>query len=258
MCRIGELVVCYWYQKCHAWVSFEGYWWSSWCIIYLACEVGNWRSRCLVGRMVMHACQIGPTDTAPPCSGSPQWTCVGTKGGMLCGRQTFCPHFYSSVRMVRLHSPFVLGSIRISGLDGKLAVGCLRSGPAWIVFCFRCWVADGKKRGGDGEVRHWVLGLPRYLHFAAHCQSDKSDHLVASFCAFQHNWNQTVRRKRQFAHLFYDGHCLLMVQLKCRTLEQVVPGVIISPSSIAIGALGAFHQLHAEQVGVECPLARHH
>ncbi len=27
--------------------------------------------RCLAGRMVMHACQIGPTDTAPPCPGSP-------------------------------------------------------------------------------------------------------------------------------------------------------------------------------------------
>ncbi len=34
--------------------------------------------RCLEGRMVMHACQIGPTDTAPPCPGSPQWVCVGT------------------------------------------------------------------------------------------------------------------------------------------------------------------------------------
>ncbi len=36
----------------------------------------------------------------------------------------------------------------ISGLDGELAAGCLRSGLAWFVFCFRCWVADGKKRGG--------------------------------------------------------------------------------------------------------------
>ncbi len=25
--------------------------------------------RCLAGRMAMHACQIGPTDTAPPCPG---------------------------------------------------------------------------------------------------------------------------------------------------------------------------------------------
>ncbi len=88
----------------------------------------------------------------------------------------------------------------ISGLDGELAAGCLQSGPAWVVFCFRCWVADGKN-GADGEVRHWVLGgggygrplpLPHYLHLAAHCQSDKSGHLVPSFCAFQHNRDQTV------------------------------------------------------------------
>ncbi len=36
--------------------------------------------RCLAGRMAMHACQIGPTDTAPPCPGSPQQACVETKG----------------------------------------------------------------------------------------------------------------------------------------------------------------------------------
>ncbi len=28
--------------------------------------------------MAMHACQIGPTDTAPPCSGSPLRACIGT------------------------------------------------------------------------------------------------------------------------------------------------------------------------------------
>ncbi len=37
-------------------------------------------NRCLAGRMAMHACQIGPTDTAPPCSGPPQRACVVTKG----------------------------------------------------------------------------------------------------------------------------------------------------------------------------------
>ncbi len=71
-----------------------------------------------------------------------------------------------SMRMVRLHSPFVLGSIRISGLDGKLTAGCLRSGPAWIVFCFRCWVADGKNRGGGwrgpalGAGWWWLWATP--------------------------------------------------------------------------------------------------
>ncbi len=92
--------------------------------------------------------------------------------------------------------------LRISGLDGKLAAGCLRIGPAWIVFCFRCWVAEGEN-GGDGEVRHWVLGgggygpplsLLHYLHLVAHCQSDKSGHLVPSFCAFQHNRDQNLNQ----------------------------------------------------------------
>ncbi len=36
--------------------------------------------------------------------------------------------------------------LRISGLDGKLAAGCLRSGPAWII-CIHYWVADGKNGG---------------------------------------------------------------------------------------------------------------
>ncbi len=64
------------------------------------------------------------------------------KGGNVLGQATFLSPFllcYSSVWMVRLHSPFISGSIRISGLDGELAAGCLRSGPARIVFCFRCW-----------------------------------------------------------------------------------------------------------------------
>ncbi len=42
------------------------------------------------------------------------------------------------------------------------------------------------------------------------------------------------------------------------TLEQGVPGVIISPSCIAVGALEAIRQLHAEQVSVERPVAGHH
>ncbi len=38
--------------------------------------------RCLAGRMAMRACQIGPTDTAPPCPGSPQQACVETDFGL--------------------------------------------------------------------------------------------------------------------------------------------------------------------------------
>ncbi len=144
------------------------------------------------------------------------------KGENALGQATFLPPFllcYSSVRMVRLHSPFILGSqdLRISGLGDELAAGCLWSRPTWIIFCFRCWVADGKKGVGDGngEVRHWVLGgggygpplpLLHYLHLVAHCQSDKSSHLVPSFCAFQHNRDQTFSqycRKTYQTHLVY-------------------------------------------------------
>ncbi len=55
--------------------------------------------------------------------------------------------------------------LRISGLDGELVAGCLRSGPAWIVFFFRCWVADGKNGGGMARsgIRCWVaaaMGRP--------------------------------------------------------------------------------------------------
>ncbi len=81
------------------------------------------------------------------------------KGGSTLGQATCLPPFllcYLSVRTVRLHSPFISGPIRISGLYGELVAGCLRSGPAWIVFCFCCWVADGKN--GGGKWRGTALG----------------------------------------------------------------------------------------------------
>ncbi len=59
----------------------------------------NVHGRCLAGRMAMHACQIGPTDTAPPCPGSPLRACIGTKEGTLWGRQPFCPHFSSATQV---------------------------------------------------------------------------------------------------------------------------------------------------------------
>ncbi len=75
----------------------------------------------LAGRMMMHACQIGPTDVTPPCPGSPHQACVGTRGNAL-RQATFLPsflHCYLCVWMVRLHSPFI-GS------------------QAWVLMAARC------------------------------------------------------------------------------------------------------------------------
>ncbi len=78
------------------------------------------------------------------------------KGRTLWGRQSFCTHFFFAIQVCgRCDSTLPL--FRNLGLGGKLAAGCLRSRPAWIVFfCFRCWVADSKTQG-DGEVQDWVL-----------------------------------------------------------------------------------------------------
>ncbi len=130
---------------------------NQWCIIgvtvytYILTLVGLPLSgyRCLAGHMAMHTCQIGNTDTAP-LTRDRHNGCVSRQRGNALRQATFLHPFllcYSSVWMVQLLSPFVLGLIRISGLDGKLAAGCLRSGPAWIVFCFHCLVANGKNEG---------------------------------------------------------------------------------------------------------------
>ncbi len=133
---------------------------------------------------------------------------------------------------------------RILSLAGILAASeCLRVRPAWIVFFL---LVAGFLTANTSGVWHWVLGdggyasaPPRNFHLATHCQSDKSGHLVPFVCAFQHNWDQTVRCKRLFSHLLLGGHCVLPVQLKCQTLKQGVPGIIISPSFITVGAIEA-------------------
>ncbi len=52
----------------------------------------------------------------------------------------------------------------ISGLGGKLAAGCLRSRPTWIIFCFCCWVADGKNgEGGWGWVAAVMVRYSRAI-----------------------------------------------------------------------------------------------
>ncbi len=113
----------------------------------------------MAGRIAMHACQIGPTDTAPSCPGSPLRAYVETKGGTLWDRQLSAPISPLLLKCAdgatTLSFSFGINQdLRISGLDGKLAAGCLRSRPAWIVFCFHCWVADAKW----GRWRDLALG----------------------------------------------------------------------------------------------------
>ncbi len=153
----------------------------------------------------MHACQIDPTDTAPPCLGSPLRACVGTKGGTFWGRQPFCPHFSSATQVCR-RCDYTLPSFwNRSGsrdLRPRWWIGCVS--PKWTSLdrllppLLGCWQ----------QVWHWVLGgggygpplpLPRYLHLAAHCQSDKSSHLVPSFCAFKHNRDHSEEHFRPFS-----------------------------------------------------------
>ncbi len=85
--------------------------------------------------------QIGPTDTAPPCLRSPQRACVVTKE-----ERPFCP---ISLLLLKCADGATTLSLHfgISGLGGELAAGCLQNRLAWIVFCFCCWVADGKNGG---------------------------------------------------------------------------------------------------------------
>ncbi len=124
--------------------------------------------RCLAGHMAMHACQIGLTDTAPPCPGSPLRACVGTKGGTLCGRQPFCPHF-SSATQVCGRCDYTLPSFRDwSGswdLRPRWWIGC-RMSPKWtgldrlLLPLLGCWCQKQEGwRGlalGAGWWRLWA------------------------------------------------------------------------------------------------------
>ncbi len=67
-----------------------------------------------VRHRVMHAYQIGPTDSIPlaqDCLAGP----VSEQGWMLWGRQSFCPHFSTPYSLVWLHSPIWIHSCGIIG-----------------------------------------------------------------------------------------------------------------------------------------------
>ncbi len=107
------------------------------------------RYPCLAGRMAMHACKIGSTDTAPPCLESPDRACVGTRR-MLWGRESFCPHF-SSATEVRGWCDYTVPLFRILGLGVILAARCLWSRPAWTFFFFLPCSVDNSKHGGGAR-----------------------------------------------------------------------------------------------------------
>ncbi len=109
--------------------------------------------------MAMHACQIGPIDTAPLAQDR-QTGLRRDKGGNTLEQATFLPPFllcYSSVRMLRLHSPFVLdrsGSQveMVNWLPHVSEVDWPGSSSASVAGLLRA------KMGGNGKIRHWVLG----------------------------------------------------------------------------------------------------
>ncbi len=152
--------------------------------------------------MVMHACQIGPLDTAPPCLGSPLQSCVGTKGEHFGARNLSAP--ISPLLLKCADGATTLSlcfgidqDLGISGLNGELSAGCLRSGLAWIVFCFHCWVADGKNGGiAKSGIGCWVVVA---VAMGRPCRSRAISilrHIVRT------NRDLTVWRKRRFTHLF--------------------------------------------------------
>ncbi len=74
----------WWWQPCF---QNDVSMWESWCECAKERRKRTNSGRCLVGCMVMHACQTGPTDTAPPCLGSPHRAGVGTREEIISGTQ---------------------------------------------------------------------------------------------------------------------------------------------------------------------------
>ncbi len=98
------------------------------------------------GRMAIHACQIGSTDTAPLTRARHTGLALG-QGVTLWGKQLSVPIFPLLTRWCGWWNyipPF--GFIAVVWLAATWS--WCRCWPAWITFIFRCWVANSK---------HWVL-----------------------------------------------------------------------------------------------------
>ncbi len=96
------------------------------------------------------------------------------------------------------------------------------------------------------------------LSSGAQCQSNKGGHLIPSFNISQHDWEQTIRYKRLLINLQQGDHCLFPELLEYQTHKQGTPGIIISASSIIVGTFGTLHELNAEQISIERPMAGHY
>ncbi len=128
--------------------------------------------RCLVWRMAMHACQIGPTESHPVAQDCHYGPASGQRGehfgaGNLSALISLLLLKYADDATTLSLRFGIDQDLRISGLDGKLAAGCPRSGPAWIVFCFHCCVADGQNR----EMARSSIGCWVVVAMGRHCHS---------------------------------------------------------------------------------------
>ncbi len=133
--------------------------------------------------MVMHTCQIGQTNPALPCLGLPHHACVGVREECFEAGDFSAPIFHCLLACVD-------GATKLSlfGFQAQVLVAAisLQSRPAWIVFFFCCWVANGKH--GGRMVRFgigcWVavtIGHLCHSHAISIlwcCQIDKGSHLV--------------------------------------------------------------------------------
>ncbi len=91
------------------------------------------------------------------------------QGGILLGKQPFCPHFSSATGVCGCYD-YTLPLFRILGLAGIFAAsGCLRVRPAWIVFFFFfcSWVANGKHGARSGIGRWAAVAMGRLCHSRA-------------------------------------------------------------------------------------------
>ena len=203
----------------------------------------------------MHACQIDPTDTAPL---APESTLSGL-GRTPWGRQPFYYHFLRSGGRgcnLPLYEGPRAAMLTGCSLNVAAALGCLQlliRGNDWQVW-------------GNSKVRHCMLvdgGFPRLplplpFHLLPQYRSVKGCYLVPPGGTFQHHWDQAFWGNGLLAHSANGSLHILPDIVEYRILEQGVPGIIISPSYVAVGIFRACQNAHLMKVLVEYPMAAHY